>query len=69
MTSAERTWIDLKEDDLLAFEKLVYFIRTELIENKMLFEHDIEFLEDGRDLLDSWMEELVNHKNERLNLD
>ena len=69
MTSAERTWIDLKEDDLLAFEKLVYFIRTELIKNKMLFEHDIDFLEEGKELLEYWMEELVNHKNERLNLD
>ena len=69
MTSAERTWIDLKEDDLLAFEKLVYFIRTELIVNKMLFEHDIDFLEEGKELLEYWMEELVNHKNERLNLD
>ena len=69
MTSAERTWIDLKEDDLLAFEKLVYFIRTELIENKMLFEDDIDFLEDGRDLLESWIDDLVKHKNKRLNLD
>ena len=69
MTSAERTWIDLNEDDLLAFKKLVYFIRTELIENKMLFEHDIDFLEEGKELLEYWMEELVNHKNERLNLD
>lgn len=69
MTMAERTWIDLKEDDLLAFKKLVYFIRTELIENKMLFEDDIDFLEDGRDLLESWIDDLVKHKNKRLNLD
>ena len=69
MTDTARTWIDLSDDDLNAFKKLVYFIQTELIENKMLFEHDIDFLEEGKELLEYWMEELVNHKNERLNLD
>ena len=44
------------------------FMRSVLVSLVCLL-HNIDFLEEGKELLEYWMEELVNHKNERLNLD
>ena len=65
MIPEPRTWITLKDNDVPELERLVYFIRTEMIENRMLFEEDVDSLINGVSILESWIDRLKEHEEGR----